>query len=342
MQKNLHPPALIPILAAAALLIALCESLLAGPRVVPAGEYILPRNAPEGLSGITWTGRNNYSLIEDSFGTVYSMEILADLESGAITNAAFTDERKISGIRDGEGIAFDSRQNMLYISDEAGPKIVRTCLHGDDAPVVLTTPGIFRKMRGNKALEALAYDNDSGILWTAAEDAMEGDGEISSPVNEAITRVFAFATDSGDLRLSSDYRYRLDRAYGRKIPVSSAPEPFGGLVSIAAVSTNMLLVLERSCGLVGKEDGLGGEGLITSSLFAVSTAGVSQGTLLEKELLWRHVSPASNYEGMALGPRLADGSRLLVLVADGDKSSNGRFTFQWTKALYSLRFYDAE
>ena len=40
---------------------------------------------------------------------------------------------------------------------------------------------------------------------------------------------------------------------------------------------------------------------------------------------------------MTLGPSLADGSRALLLVADGDVTRKGRFSCAWRKSLLSFR-----
>ena len=58
---------------------------------------------------------------------------------------------------------------------------------------------------------------------------------------------------------------------------------------------------------------------------------------LAKTLLWRGLTGRANYEGMTLGPELADGSRALLLVSDGDVTRKGAFAFPWSKRLLSFR-----
>ncbi len=58
---------------------------------------------------------------------------------------------------------------------------------------------------------------------------------------------------------------------------------------------------------------------------------------LPKTLLWRGLTGRANYEGMTLGPELADGSRALLLVSDGDVTRKGAFSFPWSKRLLSFR-----
>jgi hypothetical protein len=68
------------------------------------------------------------------------------------------------------------------------------------------------------------------------------------------------------------------------------------------------------------------------------TAAAARPPVLAKTLIWRGLTGRSNYEGMTLGPELADGSRVLLLVADGDVTRKRRFSFPWRKALLSFRF----
>ena len=70
---------------------------------------------------------------------------------------------------------------------------------------------------------------------------------------------------------------------------------------------------------------------------AARTAAAPRPPVLAKTLLWRGLVGRSNYEGMTLGPELADGSRALLLVADGDVTRKGRFSFAWRKSLLSFR-----
>ena len=106
----------------AALLLAGCATR--PPRLVPVGEFALPQDTPEGLSGIAWLGDGNYALAEDSGGRIHRAHIDLDAATGAITNCVFTDKRTIPGLVDAEGIAYDTQSGRLYVSDESGPKIL--------------------------------------------------------------------------------------------------------------------------------------------------------------------------------------------------------------------------
>ena len=337
---------------AAALLLAGCvaDSRLT---LTPAGEYPLPQSAPEGLSGIACVNGDTYALAEDSGGRIHTAQIGVDKVSRAITNCVFTGVQSVPGLVDAEGIADETRSGSLIVSDETGPKILQ--IHNGE-PLPLRIPDWLQKCRPNKSLEALSYEMlplHQGRLWTANEDAIADDGPASSATNAALVRITAFMpfAKRGDSpiveqgRFGDWWYYRLDAAQGGPIPGAGPDVPFNGLVGLAALGRGRLLVLERSCGFVPGEDGAP-PSLITSSIYYVDTSRTKPGspTPLRKKLLWQQRFPFSNYEGVALGPRLADGSRAVILVADGDTSTArvGGMTvaFQWKKALFALKLLD--
>ena len=165
--------------------------------------------------------------------------------------------------------------------------------------------------------------------------------------------------------------YELDPATGSSLP--HLPAPFNGLAELCALPDGRLLALERSYGFRtrGAADPRGS--LIAISIYLVDplhaegaeveshaefaesaepggasspseplpsdarTAAAARPPVLAKTLLWRGLTGRSNYEGMTLGPALADGSRVLLLVADGDVTRKGSFSFPWRKAILSFR-----
>ena len=356
--------------AAFALLLAGCATHR--PTLTPVGEFPLPHDAPEGLSGIARCRGDTYAIAEDSGGRIHFAQILLDKEMGTITNCTFTQVLEVPGLVDAEGIAYNKhrgKEGTLYIADENGPKVVQFPL-GSQRKVDKTLDAVFtfwsggavqtrqlplpefiRHARPNKSLEALSSERPSldylpqfGLpLWTANEDALLVDGPPSSATNAALVRIFTFIPmNTSEAFRGSWWFYRLDAAQGGPIPGAGPDVPFNGLVGLAALGDGKLLVLERSCGLVPNEDG-DAPSLITSSIYFVDTSRTKPGspTPLKKKLLWRQGFPFSNYEGITLGPKLSDGSRAVILVADGDVSkarvAGMAVTLQWKKALFSMR-----
>ena len=331
----------------ATVLMLLLAGCVTQPTLTPIGEFPLPHDAPEGLSGIAWTGNDTYVLAEDSGGRIHTATIGLDAATGAVTGCVFTAVQSVPGLVDAEGIACERESGLLYVSDEAGAKILKI-LPGA-APIRVPLPDFFSTTRPNKSLEALSCERTGHgfTLWTANEDALTIDGPPSSATNAPLVRIarippFAMKKDS-----FSWWFYRLDAAQGGPIPGAGKDVPFNGLVGLAALGDGKLLVLERSCGLVQDEDG-GAPSFITSSIYFVDTSRAKPGspTPLRKTLLWRQGFPFSNYEGITLGPKLSDGSRAVILVADGDVSKarvgGMTLTMQWKKALFALRLAKAE
>ena len=139
----------------------------------------------------------------------------------------------------------------------------------------------------------------------------------------------------------AQYAYEVD-PYLMRItsPFFLARSDVSGLSEILALEDGRLLALERS--FAGDSTGSAG---FRNRLYLVDVKGatdVSQGELASglagraytparKSLLWELSSgfTNSNFEGMTFGGRLANGDRLLILIADND---TGR-----SEALYALR-----
>ena len=330
----------LPLVALA--LLAGCATHLPLPTLEPVGEFPLADDAPEGLSAITWIGRDNYAMAEDSGGRIHFARIGIDEVSGAITNCVFEKTAAVDGLVDAEGIAYDPAARCLYVSDESGPKILLLRLDGDlrsGSPMYF--PDFYRTVRGNKSLEALSVEirDDSPVIWTANEDTLRGDGPVSSATNSALVRIAAFPPITAKADAGSWWFYTLDRPVGKAIPGLNRHTPFTGVADIASLGCGRLLVLERSCGLIAEEDG--SAKLITISIHLVDTSSAKPGKTLGKHLIWTGSFDRSNYEGIALGPRLADGSRCVLLVADGDvmtaRIAGHEVSFPWRKALFALR-----
>ena len=344
---SLYDRQLFALASTATALMLLLAGCVTQPTLTPVGEFPLPPSAPEGLSGIAWTGNDTYVLAEDSGGRIHTATIGLDAPSGTVTGCVFTAVQSVPGLVDAEGVACERESGLLYVSDEAGAKILK--ILPDAAPIRVPLPDFFSTTRPNKSLEALSCESTGHgfMLWTANEDALPVDGPPSSATNAPLVRIACIPPFAMKKDACSWWFYRLDAAQGGPIPGAGKDVPFNGLVGLAALGDGKLLVLERSCGLVQGEDG-GAPSFITSSIYFVDTSRTKPGspTPLKKTLLWRQGFPFSNYEGIALGPKLSDGSRAVILVADGDISKarvgGMTLTMQWKKALFALRLANAE
>ena len=196
----------------------------------------------------------------------------------------------------------------------------------------------FLRPRANRTFEALARAADGSSFWTANEDALIPDGPAASDTAGAVVRLLRVGPD---LRPLAQFAYPLD-GWSRRIrnPSLVAGREINGVSAMAALPDGRLLVLERAFG-----GDIGGNASLRSRLYLVDVSGATdvggedhRGGLAgaryrpaRKALLWETGwgLTNSNFEGMTLGPTLADGSRVVILIADNNGGS--------AQALFTLR-----
>jgi S-adenosylmethionine/arginine decarboxylase-like enzyme len=106
-----------------------------------------------------------------------------------------------------------------------------------------------------------------------------------------------------------------------------------GVPALAAMPDGRLLVMEREVFKAKKNIG----SYIYNKVYVVTPAKETEGQLLEKELLVSFTTKINltarsfaNYEGMCLGPRLADGRQVVVLICDSQNQYKG-FLKDWLR-----------
>lgn len=179
--------------------------------------------------------------------------------------------------------------------------------------------------RNNKLFEALAV-TPNGTVFTANEDALAQDGNITTLTSGSVIRVIALDPATGGS--IAQYAYELP-----PIPVAAAPgAPFGpdnGLPELLAISDTQFIALERAFAFgVGNTIRL----VLTSidadttdvsglpSLAGASYTPMSRELLLEMPLVYQGVV-MDNFEAMAWGDVLPNGNRTLVLAVDNNFSA---------------------
>lgn len=307
---------------------ALCAATAASaaPDVMVASEVFRSdlTNAVE-ISGVTWAGGDNYYAVDDADRKLYSLVIEIDRSTGAIVTNIVGVGVPLVGVGDPEGCALDPGSGKVWVSDERDSQIRE---YDPVSGAVLRSapiPAIFSQCRKNFSFEALTISEDGGTMWTSNEEALECDGAISSKETGSVVRLTKFTRPS----TSDNWIAAGQWAYVTQ-PVGTDPwirngeaTTRSGVVGLCALSDGTLLVLERC---------LAGTGLMNASFFtrifrvdlmgATEVSGlrslkdadyacVAKVPIFDKNVGW------TNYEGMCLGPRLDDGSRVLVLVSDG-------------------------
>jgi 3-phytase/alkaline phosphatase D len=191
-----------------------------------------------------------------------------------------------------------------------------------------------RGVRDNLGFEALAITPDGRWLIAGTESALLQDGPVADHEDPALVRLVVWDLATGEAAAEHAY------------PVEPLPWPpavpgafrVSGLVDLTALDRLRLVTLERAFAadrgtalrLYRVDLAAAGD---VSGVESLTAAGETLGAAA-KELLFdlgaalaaRGVAP-DNLEGMAFGPDLPDGRRLLVLVADNNFNPAQRTLF---------------
>ncbi|HSP98999.1 MAG TPA: esterase-like activity of phytase family protein [Candidatus Dormibacteraeota bacterium] len=274
------------------------------------------------LSGLSWAGGDRYASVSDKDGRLYWLRIAIDPAAARITGAIVEGSLPLANSSDLEGVALAPDGKSVAVSDEVGPAVREYRLPDGQLERTAPLPPVFASLRYNLGLEALTRDQ-SGQFWTGNEEALKVDGPTSTAEQGTLVRLLRL---DGDLRPTGQWAYRTDPVAGAQMLSDHGT----GLSELAALPDGRLLALERS---------FGSEGL-RIRIYEVEIDGATEVSKLPaladaevvpapKQLLWQRTSLRDNFEGMAIGPPLADGSRSLVLVSDDGHAL--------AQALYPLR-----
>jgi hypothetical protein len=207
-----------------------------------------------------------------------------------------------------EGIARDAIAPFVARLDAAAREAVRFALPDRVAPEGRDRRGV----RDNLGFESLTVTPDGRWLVAGLENAVVGDGPLADVGVASPARLFAWDLEAAGM--PREYLYEVG-------PVTQPlPRPdsyrVNGLVDLLALSADRLWSLEREF-VLGGENRLRLYDVRLAPSLALAPAkrlGAS-----EKRLLVDFADlgiALDNFEGMTLGPRLADGRRALVVVSD--------------------------
>jgi hypothetical protein len=290
------------------------------PKVTVCGEFVLKDARLAGLSGLTWAGGNQFYAASDRLGGYVPVTLEIDPISGKITAGSLGEPVEVeANWRDCEGIAWNSATKTLWLSTEVGPTIVGCKLNGKQEPEV-KVPEIFGTMRSNLGLESLTCSPAGDRYWTANEETLKVDGPLSGGGESAWVRLQEFSADWKPLR---QFAWRAEPAKIRMQNVGN------GVSDLCLLADGRLLVLERGFGFLTLQTRLFLADFKDATPVAAvpSLRPVSDRTIkpAQKFLLLSRATNTTNYEGIALGPLLRDGSRSLILVADSGSGHEHSF-----------------
>lgn len=294
------------------------------PKTVAAGNY----------SGLTPLGDNLYAVVDDKAAEDGFCIMRIDVNSvkGDIQHVSL--ERTVKNnlpSRDAEGItALDS---LLYITGEADNQILAYRPDGSRTGFSLPLPSSLQNISHRYGLESLTYDRQHQCFITAPESTLQQDGRQASAENGIANHIrLTGINKQGDIRF--ELHYQMDKPLSHKAASNYAM----GVSELLSLPDGRLLILEREAHVPKRKIGA----WVVCKLYIVDIdqALLSQGSaFVEKHLLtqWKtriNLTSRSwaNYEGMCLGPTLADGSQTILLVSDS-QNQYGKVLRDWWRSI---------
>ena len=336
---------------------------LAGQFSIPPLTQFPPFDGPRfgGLSGLTSTGdpREFFVVSDDrTANRLYRMRITGEGPSFGIEVLSLIsfDQSEHAPRLDPEAIVVTPGGDLLVASEGRGsesarlpPAIAQYTLTGRFIRQLAIPTGFLphgsgeapRGTRPNAGFESLAITPSGDRLFTATETALLQDGDPASFDHGTTARLLEYVSRGETFVPAREFAYPLDAV---------DPAPFtpgnsvAGVVDLLALSADQLLALDRTFIEASGQ----GRGVNFIRLFRISLEGAddisavdslretARVTPVRKTLLLdlsalAGLSPAlntlDNFEGLALGPTLADGSRSLILVSDDNFNASQRSWF---------------
>ena len=203
----------------------------------------------------------------------------------------------------------------------------------------------------NYNFESLSFDSVHQYLWTIPESTLRKDGQPATPQNGLTNRLRLMRLNWGKIKEDSnkeeyseqvsskkDSRYMMTYAYQMDQPSThkKADIYVMGVSELCALPDGQLLVLEREAFIPKIKIGAFCKcklyliNPLNSEEFALKEKFSSDTPFLKKRLLaeWKTGLTLSkrsfaNYEGMCLGPKLEDGSQVVILLSDSQDQYAG-------------------
>lgn len=299
----------------------------------------LPRSDPlsHNLSGLAWdpSERRLYA-VSDRDRWITVIEPRPDF-AGFDIRASITLDIDVDPW-DGEALAI-AGDRFLVVANETKQAIFSVDRSGrGTAPVVVPH---LHGVRHNRGLESLGYvaSPQGRYVFTVNEQALEGDGPTSTIARGTLVRITRHPLDGGD---DVQAAYLTD-------PVFAEGQGENGVSDIAPLSSDRLLLLERGYvtdkgnAIRVYEVALRRAQDVTALGDARTAAPVAKRLIVDLALASSvpcSSPPQSqrrpvleNYEGMALGPTLEDGRRLLFMISDDNRRRSSQVSRLITVAL---------
>lgn len=323
--------------------------------LAPVGELAFPRAwngaSLNGLSGLTRVADDAYYAVRDSGGALFALTIGVDRATGMPTNGVVTGQTALAGRGDLECVAWDRARRWVWVGDEDDGSIRAFDPAMGAERAVVAVPAVFDAFRYNRSFEALTLRPDGLEMWACNEEALcrrEAEGRTAKKA--APVRATTPDVDDGPRATRAHgTRVRLQRftrpapeaawtAAGQWMYVTDsvgggdfAGKSRCGVSGLLCLGDGTLLVLEREMSIK--------KGKVLPSFRCriyeidfnhaddvadvVALKETARRPVAKRRLFGAHTGLAM-YEGICLGPALADGSRSVLLISDGDDGAANR------------------
>ena len=281
---------------------------------------------PGQYSGIASVSGNRYVVVDDKLpgGGIVFFDIPlrknGTVRVGSVQRIVpeATSSAGVTGL-DNEGIVY--AEGKLYVSAENDQSIREYNLDGSATGRTFSIPADMgpSAILRNGGFEALAWNPVTSKFWTTTEFPLKKDGKASR-----LHRLQRFdAAHQPDGR----WLYQMDEPVMAEKDRGSVMAYAHGISAMTALDDGRLIILEREVYVpVGDPREILDRSFTKMKLYVVDPSGDSE-TILPKQLLCEFETritlttagidvALANYEGMCLGPRLPDGRRCLILMAD--------------------------
>jgi hypothetical protein len=286
-----------------------------------------------GLSGVAYLGGDEYVAVMDNSDKLVRLRITLKPD-GSIDAVSVTGGITVSETKDFEGIVYTGRERgTVLLSEEGGDTIREYRLSDGERLGVIEPPVIFRppNLRSNFGFESLTARGNGDEVWTANEEALNGDGDRSDASYGTAVRLLRFARRADGAFAPAQQYVCITEPIHKPYSDANRAMSRSGVSDLVALPDGRLLVLERSFSVLGPQNVFSD---FENRIFEVRVEGATDVSTREfakglrgkefaparKRLLWKHRgNDVANLEGLALGPQLGRDRWTLIGVVDNNR-----------------------
>jgi len=190
--------------------------------------------------------------------------------------------------------------------------------------------------RNNMAFESLGITAEGSYIFTATEDTMLQDGELSSLKKQGIVRIVRFKKKGDSYAHQDEFAYPLEKI--PSIKGVSKTRGVNGLVELVPLAKNHLFSMERAWTPENRKQTIKIFKITIESdstdVSPLNNLAESKYKKVKKELvanlddfiplLSAGKKKLDNIEGLALGPKLPNGNHTLIVISDDNFNKRQR------------------